>query len=191
MAIKGILFDNDGTLVDTHDLLLESFQYATRTVLGVDLPEEVLMAGVGTPLARQMEDFTDDSALQQELLDVYRTYNHKRHDEVVHPFPDVKDGLDALHAKGVRMGVVTAKLHELAWRGLELTGLDGYMDCLVGPDDWLAAFGMPVRGRQPLRHSCRARGRLHHRCGVVGHVPPRGVGSTASCVLRELVLRAA
>ena len=50
MTIKGILFDNDGTLVDTHDLLLESFQYATRTVLGAALPDDVLMAGVKIPL---------------------------------------------------------------------------------------------------------------------------------------------
>ena len=178
-TIKGILFDNDGTLVDTHDLLLESFQYATRTVLGVDLPEEVLMAGVGTPLAKQMEDFTDDPALQQELLDVYRTYNHPRHDEVVHPFPDVADTLEVLRAKGLRMGVVTAKLHELAWRGLELTGLDGYMDCLVGPDDCPKAKPDPA----PVRMGCELLGLDPSECLYVGDSPyDMQAGRGAGCI---------
>ena len=50
--LKGILFDNDGTLVDTYDLLLASFRHATREVLGRQLPDDVLMARVGTPLAQ-------------------------------------------------------------------------------------------------------------------------------------------
>ena len=178
MAIKGILFDNDGTLVDTHNLLLESFQYATRTVLGVALPDDVLMSGVGTPLAKQMEGFTDDPALQQELLDVYRTYNHKRHDEVVHPFPDVKDGLETLRAQGMRMGVVTAKLHELAWRGLELTGLDGYMDCLVGPDDCPKAKPDPA----PVLMGCELLGLSPSECLYVGDSPyDMQAGREAGC----------
>ena len=46
-ALRAILFDNDGTLVDTHDLLLASFRHATQEVLGHTLPDEVLMAKVG------------------------------------------------------------------------------------------------------------------------------------------------
>ena len=88
---KAILFDNDGTLVDTHDLLLDSFQYATRTVLGVTLPDDVLMEGVGTPLAQQMKGFTDNPALQEELLRrhsrVQRIPNDQFHSSPADPTP--------------------------------------------------------------------------------------------------------
>ncbi len=83
--LAGVLFDLDGTLLDTHDLILASFRHATAQVLGAPLPDEQLMARVGVPLAQQMADFSDDPAVQQELLDVYRTYNHRVHDEMVRP----------------------------------------------------------------------------------------------------------
>mgnify|MGYP004705785491 CR=1 FL=1 len=67
MPVSAVLFDNDGTLVDTHDLLLTSFQYATKEVLGKVFSEEMYMKGVGTPLADQMFDFTDDPAEAEEL----------------------------------------------------------------------------------------------------------------------------
>ena len=74
-SIKGVLFDLDGTLVDSHDLILASFRYATREVLGREIPDEALMAKVGQPLAVQMWDFTDDAAVHDELLRVYRDHN--------------------------------------------------------------------------------------------------------------------
>lgn len=62
--MKGILFDNDGTLVDTHDIILASMRYSTQAVLGKVIPDEVLMRKVGQPLAVQMRDFTPDEQLQ-------------------------------------------------------------------------------------------------------------------------------
>ena len=133
--IRAVLFDNDGTLVDTHDLILASFRHATREVLGHALPDDVLMARVGTPLSEQMKDFTDDPALQEALLVSYRTHNHAIHDQAVALFPGVLEGLQALHEIGLPLGVVTSKLHALAWRGLEITGAAPYIDCMIGADD--------------------------------------------------------
>ena len=64
----------------------------------------------------------------------------------------------------MRMGVVTAKLHELAWRGLELTGLDGYMSCLVGPDDCPKAKPDPA----PVLLGCELLGLEPCECLYVG-----------------------
>ena len=64
--IQGVLFDLDGTLLDTHDLLLETFRYATRKVLGERIPDGRLMAKVGQPLVTQMWDFTDDEAAHDD-----------------------------------------------------------------------------------------------------------------------------
>ena len=133
--LRAILFDNDGTLVDTHDIILESMRYSTRKVLGRVIPDDALMRKVGQPLAVQMRDFTDDPALQEEVLRVYREYNHAIHDEAVKAFPGVAEGLAALKEGGFKLGVVTSKMHWLAWRGLEITGLSRYLDCCIGADD--------------------------------------------------------
>lgn len=133
--MKTILFDNDGTLVDTHDLILSSMKHATREVLGHPIPENVLMAKVGQPLAVQVRDFTDDPALQEEWLRVYREHNHAYHDDAIRTFPGVAEGLAQLAAHGARMGVVTSKMHWLAWRGLEVLGLAPYLQCCIGADD--------------------------------------------------------
>lgn len=135
MAIRGILYDNDGTLVDTHDLILDSMRYATREVLGREIPDADLMRGVGTPLDQQLVELAGGEALGAELARVYRAYNEERHDAVVRAFDGVAEGLRALHDAGLRMGVVTAKRHRLAQRGLEITGVWEYLDCLVGADD--------------------------------------------------------
>ena len=176
--IRGILFDNDGTLVDTHDLLLASFRHATRTVLGQELPEDVLMAGVGTPLAEQMKDFTDDPALQQELLVTYRAFNEERHDATVKLFDGLEDCLHILADDGIKMGVVTAKLHALAWHGLEITGAAPYLDCLIGPDDCPKAKPDP----EPVLMGCEVLGLTPDACLYVGDSPyDMQAGRAAGC----------
>ena len=67
-ALQAVLFDNDGTLVDTHDLLLDSFRHATRSVLGETISDARLMAKVGQPLAVQMWDFTDDADVHRRAV---------------------------------------------------------------------------------------------------------------------------
>lgn len=165
--VRGILFDNDGTLVDTHDLILESMRHATRTVLGRAIPDDVLMRKVGQPLAVQMRDFTDDARLQEELLGVYRAYNHAIHDEVVRAFPGVEAGLAQLVEAGFALGVVTSKLHALAWRGLELTGLAPYLSCCIGADD--CERYKPEA--EPVLRGAEALGLAPGECIYVGDAP--------------------
>lgn len=60
--IQGVLFDADGTLIDTYDIILASMRYAVNDVLGCSLDDAELMAGVGTPLYDQMLHFTGGDA---------------------------------------------------------------------------------------------------------------------------------
>lgn len=133
--MNAILFDNDGTLVDTHDLILASMRHSTRAVLGKVLPDEALMRKVGQPLVVQVRDFTADAMEQAEILRVYREHNHAIHDDMVRAFPGVREALAELAERGVRMGVVTSKMHALAWRGLEIAGLAPFLECCIGADD--------------------------------------------------------
>ena len=165
--VKGILFDNDGTLVDTHDLILASMRHSTRTVLGRVIPDDVLLRKVGQPLAVQMRDFSDDPEEQREILRVYREHNHAIHDEVVRAFPGVAEGLATLVERGYALGVVTSKMHALAWRGLEITGLAPYLACCIGADD-CKRFKPEA---EPVLRGAEALGLTPDQCIYVGDAP--------------------
>lgn len=131
--LKCVLFDLDGTLIDSTDLIRASFRHAVRTVLGKDLPDSVLLANVGRPLEEQMKILSPEKA--EELLKVYREHNHKYHDSMVCAMPGINEVLDLLKEKKVKIGVVTSKSSHLALRGLKVCGLEGYIDAVVAADD--------------------------------------------------------
>ena len=76
-----VLFDLDGTVVDSGGIILASMRHATRTVLGREIPDEALMATVGGPgLEAQMREFGGESQVE-ELVRVYRAHNEPLHSE--------------------------------------------------------------------------------------------------------------
>ena len=176
--MKGILFDNDGTLVDTHDLILSSLKYSTRTVLGRVIPDDKLMCKVGQPLAAQMADFTHDEAEFAELVRVYREHNHAHHDQEVRAFPGTAEALSQLQAQGMSLGVVTSKMHALAWRGLEISGLAPFLDCCIGCDDCPKFKPDP----EPVVMGVQALGLQPGECIYVGDSPfDLQAGRAAGC----------
>lgn len=177
--IKGVLFDLDGTLIDTHDLILSSFRHATREVLGREIPDEVLMRKVGQPLVVQMWDFTEDDAVHEQLVRTYRAYNEAKNDEVVRAFPGVGEMLEALREAGYPLGVVTSKRHALAWHTLEVLGLASYFEFLVGSDDCPAHKPDP----EPVELGCDKLGLRPDECLYVGDSPfDMAAGNGAGCV---------
>ena len=176
--IRCILWDLDGTLQDSHELILSSFRHATRQVLGRDIPDNVLMQKVGQPLAVQMWDFTDDPEVQAELVRVYRDHNETAHDRELREFPGMREAVAAIAAAGYKQGVVTSKRHELAQRGLEVVGLDAYMDVLVGPDDCPGHKPDPA----PVIYGCKLAGFAPEECLYVGDSPfDMAAGKGAGC----------
>jgi pyrophosphatase PpaX len=110
-----------------------SFRYATRTVLGHELPDEVTMANVGQPLAQQFKDMAPDHA--DELLRVYRAFNMEHHDELARPYPGTLEALAELRGRGLPLGIVTSKGTEAAERGIDHFGLRPFMGVIVTADD--------------------------------------------------------
>lgn len=183
-GMKGVLFDNDGTLVDSREMLLATFRYATRTVLGRIVPDEDLMRGVGIPLAQQMGDFTDDPAEAQELLRVYRAYNRAIHDDMIAAFDGVPELLADLRRAGMRLGVVTSKMHDLAWHGLEVVGIAHHFDFLVAPDTWHET--KPAPG--PVLRGCELLDMEPALCAYVGDSPYDMQAGNAAGVATAAVL---
>lgn len=128
-----VVFDLDGTVVDTVELIVESFRYATSTVLGEVLPDEFILAGVGRPLRTQMERLSAEHA--QELYDVYREYNHRRHDELIRGYDGIEEVLDALKAAGRRTGIVTSKSRDTTGMAFRAVGLEERFDVVVTATD--------------------------------------------------------
>jgi pyrophosphatase PpaX len=106
-VLKAALFDFDGTLVDTTELIYQSMRHAAGEVLGRDLPREILLANVGQPLPRQMELI--DAERAEALLESYRLHNEEHHDALIQAFPGVEESLARLHSAGVKIAVVTSK----------------------------------------------------------------------------------
>jgi len=128
-----VVFDLDGTVVDTVELIVKSFRYATSTVLGRVLPDEFIIAGVGRPLRTQMERLSADHA--QELYDVYREYNHRRHDELIRGYDGIEEVLDALKAAGRRTAIVTSKSRDTTAMAFRAVGLEARFDVVVTASD--------------------------------------------------------
>ena len=103
-----VLFDFDGTLVDTTEMIHQSMRHATSSVLGRDdIPRETLLANVGQPLPRQMELL--DAQKAELLLEAYRRHHEEHHDALIGEFPGVEESLSRLQAAGIKVAVVTSK----------------------------------------------------------------------------------
>jgi pyrophosphatase PpaX len=133
MRFPVVLFDLDGTVVDSSAIILASMRHATREVLGREYGDDELMRAVGGPgLEAQMAAFAPDRV--DELVRVYRTHNEPLHDEL-EACDGMLDVLERLHEEGRRLGIVTAKRRstvELAFDRLPLAHL---FETVVGGDE--------------------------------------------------------
>lgn len=130
-----VLFDLDGTLIDSIDLIVDSYIH-TFEVHGLPaLERDVIVAGIGTPLRTV---FTAMGAGPVEIAAwtaTYRDYNLRHHDARVRPFPGAVDMVRRIAGAGVRLGLVTSKNRHGAMRGLALAGLSECIEVIVGADD--------------------------------------------------------
>ena len=105
-----MLFDLDGTLVDTIGLIVASHRHAVTTVLGRDLPDDVLRSGIGRPLIDQMRVFDPDRA--DELLVTYRTWNHANTERLLAQVPRRRRAARGARRGRRAIGVVTSKARD-------------------------------------------------------------------------------
>jgi pyrophosphatase PpaX len=134
--VRTALFDLDGTLIDSRELILGSFRHTMQTHLGWVPPDEAWLANMGKPLATQLRGFTRDESQLGAMMTTYRDHNARTHDATLRRFPGIDDALRRLRAAGYRLGVVTSKLRDMALRGLDACGLSlEWFDAVVTADD--------------------------------------------------------
>jgi len=128
-----VLFDLDGTVIDSGAIILASMRHAAKEVLGAEPPDELLMAAVGGPgLEAQMQALAPDRVA--ELVDVYRAHNEPLHDGLV-CCPGMDDVLVRLNEEGRRLGIVTAKRRETVELAFATVPVGHLFETVVGGDE--------------------------------------------------------
>ncbi|MDQ0352544.1 pyrophosphatase PpaX [Alkalibacillus filiformis] len=132
MTIKTLLFDLDGTLIDSNELIVASFQHTFKEHLGRDYTKEEILPFIGPPLKDTMDKL--DEGQSEQMMKTYREHNALHHDAYIEMYDGVYETIKSLHEFGYPMAIVTTKIEKTARKGLELTGLDEFFDVVIGLD---------------------------------------------------------
>jgi pyrophosphatase PpaX len=128
-----VLFDLDGTVVDSGGIILASMRHATWTVLEQEIPDDELMSAVGGPgLEAQMHAFAPDRV--EELVRAYREHNEPLHEEL-ESFDGIAEVLARLKDEGRRLGIVSAKRRDTVELAFARVPLGHLFDVIVGGDE--------------------------------------------------------
>jgi len=133
---RTVIFDLDGTLVDTIGLIVASYRHAFEAVLDPGtppVPEERIRAWIGQPLIRA---FREVSTVHADALNTaYLTWNEANTGRLIREYAGVRELLTRLAAAGVRVAVVTSKRRTHAELALGLAGLSALVGALVAMED--------------------------------------------------------
>ena len=165
MRFPVVLFDLDGTLIDSGGMILASFKHAARTVLGREVPDERILAAVGGPgLLEQMRAL--DASRVDELVRTYREHNEPLHAEL-RACPGIEDVLARLSEQGRRLGVVTAKRRATIQLAFDVLPIAQYFDAIVGSDETQRHKPHP----DPILRALELLGAQPHEAAYVGDSP--------------------
>ncbi|MCP4715052.1 MAG: HAD-IA family hydrolase [Deltaproteobacteria bacterium] len=131
------LFDADGTLFDTTELIHQCFIYSLKKHFNTDLPRKTILASIGMPLRTQFEihlgPLSDDhyDLIQKDHM----TYQLSIYKDYIKAFPGVTDTLARLQKNKKKLAVVTSRKITTLTLYLEETGLKDFFDILITPDE--------------------------------------------------------
>lgn len=134
--IDTILFDFDGTLMDTNDIILESWQYTFERLRGCRTDEKTLLATFGEPLKMTMYNFFGGSEEDVERnVEIYRSYQRDHFLNLICLFPGVYEMLQEVRKAGFKAALVTSRLKPTTYQGIEKFGIRDFFDVIVTADD--------------------------------------------------------
>lgn len=165
--LDAVLFDLDGTLLDSMELIQRSYAHALRVHRGVEPEHASWLEGIGRPLRWQFARHARDAAEVEAMIATYRAYNLAHHDGSVAAFPGAIEAVRALAARGLALAIVTSKLRAGALRGLARGGFDGLFPVIVAADDVTEHKPHPA----PVHAALRALRAEASRAVMVGDSP--------------------
>lgn len=136
MRYKGILFDLDGTLLDTSEGIIESVRHTISSLGLPDLNTEALKTFVGPPVQESFKKyFGIDEAKAQEAADIFRSYYKETALFLAKPYPGIHVLLEQLIKNNLRIGVATYKREDYAKTLLEHFDIAPFCDSICGADN--------------------------------------------------------
>lgn len=149
MNITTVLFDLDGTLINTNELIISSFLHTLHTYYPNQYKREDVLPFIGPTLRETFLSIDPERA--DEMIACYREYNHKHHDALVEEYETVYETVQKLYENGYKLGIVTTKVRVTVEMGLKLTRLAPFFDVVVTLDDVQKAKPDPEPIERALR----------------------------------------
>ena len=135
--IKTVLFDFDGTLMDTTDIIVQSWQQVYLKVRGEEEDERVILDTFGTMLAAELDKVFPGHD-REELLKIYRGYQEDKFLDMISLYPGIREMLDELKGRAENIALVTSRLKPTTMQAVNEFGLDEYFDVMVTASDCTA-----------------------------------------------------
>lgn len=133
MKYKALLFDFDGTLLNTNELILQSFHHVLATRFPGKYQVEDCAQFIGPSLQQTFDTLAPGET--ETLIARYRAFNEANHDKLISEYPDVVEVLTELKAMGIKLAIVSTKRNDMIERGLTLLGANHLFDIKIGTDD--------------------------------------------------------
>lgn len=133
-AYDTILFDFDGTVMNTNEVILRSWQHTFQTIENRQEDEAKIIETFGEPLEVTMRKFFPDMPVD-EAVEIYRSYHRDNFGDLITVFPGMKELLAEVKRRGYKTGLVTSRLLHTTKQGLEKYELEEYFDVVVTADD--------------------------------------------------------
>ncbi|MEG0661859.1 MAG: HAD hydrolase-like protein, partial [Anaerovoracaceae bacterium] len=132
--IDTVLFDFDGTVMNTNEVIINSWQHTFRTIEGRERPVSEIVKTFGEPLAVTMEKFFPHTPVD-EAINIYRNYHYEKFGDLITLFPGMKELIQKLKEQRYRLALVTSRLRGTTMQGLEKYGLDQLFEEVVTMED--------------------------------------------------------
>lgn len=161
--IDTVLFDFDGTVMDTNNVILMSWQHTFKTLENREENQEVLVKTFGEPLEDTMKKFFPHVPLEK-ALETYRSYHRDNFGDLIKLFPGIKELLAKVKSLGYKTGLVTSRLKLTTIQGLEKYGILEYFDTVITADDTSAHKPDP----EPIEIALRKLGSKAENAVMVG-----------------------
>lgn len=132
--INTVIFDFDGTIADTNQLIIDSWQAVYRAYTGAEGDIDYILSTFGEPLYYSMAKAFPDKDLE-ETVDIYRNYQKGIFKDSIKAFSGMVDLIKQLKEKGYKLGIVTSRLRASTYEGLEVFGISKLIDEIVTVED--------------------------------------------------------
>jgi pyrophosphatase PpaX len=134
VSASTVLFDFDGTIMNTNDLIIDSWQHTYRTIEGREGDKEAIVRTFGEPLLKSMEK-AFPQVPPEKAVEIYRNYHLDSFGDRITLFPGMKELIEELYHQGVKLGLVTSRMRATTDEAMTKYGIGSFFQSVVTWDD--------------------------------------------------------